>query len=89
MRKWSSIYRNISILTQLGLSLAMPLLLCLFLCQQLSLRFSLGEWVYIPGFFFGLGGSFMTAWKLFRSIMKREEEEKKKRETAAFNQHRG
>ena len=47
------------------------------------------EWVYIPGFFFGLGGSFMTAWKLFRSIMKREEEEKKKRETAAFNQHRG
>ena len=89
MRKWSNIHRNISILTQLGLSLAMPLLLCLFLCQQLSLRFSLGEWVYIPGFFFGLGGSFMTAWKLFRSIMKREEEEKKKRETAAFNQHRG
>lgn len=89
MRKWSNIYRNISILTQLGLSLAMPLLLCLFLCQQLSLRFSLGEWVYIPGFFFGLGGSFMTAWKLFRSIMKREEEGKKKRETAAFNQHRG
>lgn len=89
MRKWSNIYRNISILTQLGLSLAMPLLLCLFLCQQLSLRFSLGEWVYIPGFFFGLGGSFMTAWKLFRSIMKREGEEKKKRETAAFNQHRG
>ena len=89
MRKWSNIYRNISILTQLGLSLAMPLLLCLFLCQQLSLRFSLGEWVYIPGFFFGLGGSFMTAWKLFRSIMKREDEEKKKRETAAFNQHRG
>ena len=89
MRHRSEIMQNLLLLSQFGLSLAAPLLLCLFLCQQLSLRFSLGEWVYIPGFFFGLGGSFMTAWKLFRSIMKREEEEKKKRETAAFNQHRG
>ena len=89
MRKWSNIYRNISILTQLGLSLAMPLLLCLFFCHYLVARWQVGAWVYIPGFFFGLGGSFTTAWKLYRRECERTEQEEKEKETRiASNDHR-
>ncbi len=85
MRYWSEILKNLSILGQLGLSFAMPLLLCLFLCYKLTVWFSLGAWIYLPGFFFGLGGSFMTAWKLYLMIMKKE----KKREDPgiSFNSH--
>jgi len=58
--------QNLLLLSQFGLSLAAPLLLCLFFCHYLVARWQVGAWVYIPGFFFGLGGSFTTAWKLYR-----------------------
>ena len=42
MKEWSKALKNLSILTQLGLSLIMPLLLCLFLVYRLREVFSLG-----------------------------------------------
>jgi hypothetical protein len=86
LKNMNYILRNLSLLGQMGLSFAVPLLLCLFLCSWLIQRFSLGSWIYIPGFFFGMGGSCMTAYKLYQSIMSREKKEK--RERAAFNEHR-
>ena len=62
---------------QLGLSLIMPLLLCIFFCYLLTSRFSLGGWIYIPGFFLGLGGSMTTAWKVYKSLMNKEKGQKR------------
>ena len=86
MKEWSKAFRNLSILSQFGLSLVMPLLLCLFVAYQLRERFSLSYWIYLPAFFFGLAASFMTAYKFYLSVSKK----KKKQETKdrAFNQHR-
>jgi len=89
MKHRSEIMQNLLLLSQFGLSLAAPLLLCLFLCQHLVSVRHVGEWVYIPGFFFGLGASFTTAWKLYQSVMnrtKRDEEDKETR--VASNEHR-
>ena len=89
MKHRSEIMQNLLLLSQFGLSLAAPLLLCLFLCHRLVSAGHVGEWVYIPGFFFGLGASFTTAWKLYRQVTertKREEEEKETR--VASNEHR-
>lgn len=85
MKNWSYILRNLSLLSQMGISLAAPLLLCLLFCSWLTRHFSLGGWIYIPGFFFGLGGSAMTAYKLYQGIMKQEKKNNRKR--SAFNQH--
>ena len=74
---------------QLGLSLLMPLLMCLFICYLLTTRLSLGVWVYIPGFIMGLGSSWMTAYKVYLSVVHKEEKKKLKRgpDEVSFNKH--
>ena len=64
-KKWSEIARNFTLVAQFGLTLLMPLLMCLVACWFISDRFNIGPWIYIIGFFFGLGGSFMSAYKFF------------------------
>lgn len=84
---FSGFMKNITMVTQFGLSLLMPLLMCLGLCWWLVTKVGLGAWVYIPGFIFGLGSSFMVAYRLYLSVLKKEEKEKKKRTSVSFNQH--
>ena len=86
MKEWSKAFRNLSILSQFGLSLAMPLLLCLFVAYQLREHFHLSYWIYLPAFFFGLAASFMTAYKFYLSVS--EKEKKQETKVRAFNQHR-
>lgn len=47
-----------------------------FLSSWLNSRFMIGGWIYIPGFIMGLGGSFMTAYKLYLAIMKTQKKKK-------------
>ncbi|MGN0323297.1 MAG: AtpZ/AtpI family protein [Oliverpabstia sp.] len=86
MKYWTDILRNITALTQFGLSLITPLLLCLGLCWWISSQMGVGAWVYIPGFFFGIGGSAMVAYKLYLSVIKKDKKEKKKNKIS-FNRH--
>ena len=77
MKDWAGIFKNITMLTQFGLSFITPLLLCLALCWWLTSRFGLGGWIYIPGFFLGLGGSGMVAYKLYVSVTHRQKSKRK------------
>ena len=79
------ILQKLALLTQLGLSFIMPTLLCVGLCWFLCDRFAIGSWIYIPGFFFGLGASFMTAYKFYLSVISKQSKEKKPK--ASFNKH--
>ena len=88
MKNWSNMLKNLSLLTQFGLSLITPLLLCLALCWWLYSRFGWGGWIFIFGFFFGLGGSGMVAYNLYLSVLKKQSQEKKeKKEKVFFNRH--
>ena len=89
MKKWTDIIEKLAMLTQLSLSLVTPLLLCLVLCWWSSNRWSVGGWIYLIGFFFGLGGSAMTAWKFYRSVVMRQErtEKEKRKSKVSFNRH--
>jgi len=88
MKTWSDMLKNLSLLTQFGLSLITPLLLCLGLCWWLYSRFGWGGWIFILGFFFGLGGSGMVAYKLYLSVQKKQSQEKTgKKEKVSFNRH--
>lgn len=86
MKAHSEVLKNLTLLSQLGLSLIAPLLICLFFCNWLATRYGIGGWIYIPGFFFGLGGSAMTAYKIYLGIVKKEKKRKNEHE-AAFNKH--
>ena len=61
VKNMADMLKNITMLTQFGLSFVTPIFLCLALCWWLNIHAGVGAWVYIPGFFFGLGGSFMVA----------------------------
>ena len=87
MKKWTDIIGKLTMLTQFSLSLVTPLLLCLGLCWWISNRWSVGGWIYLVGFFFGLGGSGMTAWKVYCSVVNRQErtEKEKRKSKVSFN----
>ena len=78
LKQWSEILRNVTMLSQLGLSFITPLLLCLALCWFIISKTGVGVWVYIPGFFFGMGGSATVAYKFYLSINKQQKKKHKK-----------
>ena len=88
MKQWSEIIRNVTMLSQLGLSLITPVLICLAVCWLIVSKTGAGGWVYIPGFFFGLGGSATVAYKFYLSINRQQKKEnKKKKNKVSFNKH--
>lgn len=88
MKQWSNFIKQITLLTQFGLSLITPLLVCLALSWWLTSKTGIGEWIFIPGFFFGLGSSGMVAYKLYLSVSKQAKKEKaKKKNKVSFNRH--
>lgn len=77
------LHRNLLYLTQLGLSLAMPLLLCIFGAAWLRQRFDLGNWVVLLGIVLGFGGSAVTFRDVYRSAVAKARRESK--EPRSFN----
>jgi hypothetical protein len=86
MRDASRVLRNLSMIGQFGLSLATPTLMCLLSAYWLNTRIGSPLWIYIPALILGLGASFMTAWKLYQSIMQKRKKEDSSGKTA-FNRH--
>ena len=85
MKGFRDALKNITLITQFGLSLITPVLLCIGLCWFLCNRYQIGGWVYILGFFFGIGASFMTAYKFYLAEMNRQKKEEKPK--ISFNRH--
>ena len=86
MKNFSEILKHISMLGQLGLNIAIPIVLCILGCWFLTDRFGVGEWVFIPGIILGIGGSFMSGYKFYVSESKRAEKDKDKNKVS-FNKH--
>lgn len=56
--------------TQLGLSLVVPLLLCLWAAGWLQRRFHLGNWMLLVGLGLGLGTMGITFYRFICGILK-------------------
>ena len=88
MKRMSEIFGQLAMIVQLGLSLIMPLLMCLFACYLLCSKLSVGAWVYIPGFILGLGGSMTTAYKVYLAVLNKESKKKSRNKNEiSFNKH--
>ena len=51
MKGWAHTMSSLSMFSQLGLSLAAPLLLCVLICSWLTGRFGIGTWNLYSRFF--------------------------------------
>ena len=89
MRPAYTVLKNLVWLTQLGLSVISPLVLCIVGAWWLSNRYGIGSWIIIVGFFLGFGGA-VSGFASSLRAMKRlsEENSEKKKDVVAFNDHK-
>lgn len=86
MNKMYAALENLVWVAQLGVSIIMPLLLCLALCWWLVNSLHWGGWVYVPGILLGLGGGGVTFADFAKRWMARAKKEGKKT-PPGFNRH--
>lgn len=73
MKKQNSITKIIAV-TQFGLSLIMPVLLCVFAAAWIQKRFDTGYWVIITGILVGILSMVNMFVRYYRQFMKGEKE---------------
>lgn len=72
MKKFIQIGRALSLLTQLGLSIAAPILLSVWAAGWLAEKLDLGNWVMLLGILLGTGGAAASALKFYHYVINKE-----------------
>ncbi|MEY8356105.1 AtpZ/AtpI family protein [Lachnospiraceae bacterium 54-53] len=72
MKEFIQIGRNISLVSQLGVSISAPIILSVWAAGWITNKFELGNWVMLVGIVLGLGGSIASAVKFYRYAVKRK-----------------
>lgn len=86
MKPWMKMMQDLTWLTQLGISITAPPLLCALGAGWLISRFGWPGWVMLPALLLGLGGAAASMWGFYRHAQLKAQ--KAKRSAApAFNQH--
>lgn len=67
--------KNISLISQLALSLVTPCLITVLICTWLKNRFGLGDWVVVVGIIWGLLSGFSSVWVYLKRAIKDAEKE--------------
>ncbi len=75
---WRECVENFALLTQLGLSVALPPLLCLFAAGWVRDRLGLGLWIMVIALLLGVGGGVLNFLKTWQMIERRRQRQQKK-----------
>ena len=73
MKKHKKIYQvmvALSTITQLGLSIALPIVVFLFLAGYLRLKFGLGNYVTVMGILLGVGSGIASLFRFMKLVNK-------------------
>lgn len=76
-------FTKIILITQLGISLIAPVLLCVFVTVSIQKQFKTGYWVVIAGILLGLASMINT----FYRFCKKYVDEEKDTKPPGFNRH--
>ncbi len=79
------IFKNITLLTQVGLTVATPLVICIWGASWLKNRFNMGEWIVLVGILLGIGSSVSGLVEFIRYQSKKANKETKT--PTGFNKH--
>ncbi len=72
-------FKNLSFITQFGLSIISPIIIYVWLASWLKSKFSLGDWIMVAGIMLGLFSAFYSGASFFRYVLrqaKKSQEEK-------------
>lgn len=86
MNQWGKLLKNLVWLSQLGLSILAPPLLCVWGCSWLQTRFGIGSWLMVVGLILGLGASVSSALH-FYAVVRKQAEAGKKDKPQSYNKH--
>ena len=75
---YNKIIRAFAWITQLGLNMVTPIILCIFIGSYIQRKFQLGNTVMLISILLGIGGSFMSLVNFIRTVGKEERERTKK-----------
>lgn len=62
--------KSLALLSQIGLSVATPLVLCTYGAYWLRNRFGLGGWIVVVGLVLGLLGAVGGIWRSYQMILR-------------------
>lgn len=66
--------------SQLGLSIAAPIIICIMAGEWLQNKLALGQWVTLLSILIGTGSGFCSMIKFMKTIQKRIDEEKEEKD---------
>ncbi len=78
MRYKKSVYQSLVLVTQFGINMLVPLLLCSLAGVYIGKRFDI-EWIVIPLFFLGALAGFRNIHIMAKKIYQQKEERKQRR----------
>ena len=84
VKSWMKVMQDVAWLTQLGVSVTAPPLLCAGAAWWLSARAGLPAWVMLPALLLGFGGSAASVWGFYRYMQRKAT---RKKAPPAFNRH--
>lgn len=84
MKSWMKVMQDLAWLTQLGVSVVAPPLLCAGAAWWLYARFGLPAWIMLPALILGFGGSAASIWGFYRYMQRKAA---RKKAPPAFNRH--
>ncbi len=81
-----SVLSALTMVSQFGIGVLTPMLLCIFAALWLKNRFGLGDYVVLIGIVLGIGSGFMSMIKMIRQmseLSKKEDEDESRNEKTA------
>jgi ABC-type dipeptide/oligopeptide/nickel transport system permease component len=87
MHSVNKFLQNLTLLTQLGISLVTPPLVCIWLASYLQKKFSLGIWVMLVAIAVGLLASASTAYSFYKRYQVRNRKKDDGKPPVSFNNH--
>ena len=66
--KYTDIIKALSYLTQVGLTAVIPIFIWIFIAEFIRTKLELGSFVLIIGIIFGIASSYVSLYKLFKTM---------------------
>lgn len=76
----SNVWYNLSLISQLAISLLVPIFLMIFVCTWLKNKFGFGDWIVLAGILFGVASGLNSMWSYLKRFLREGRQQQKEYE---------
>ena len=87
MNRYTKLIKDLSLITQIGISMVIPPLVLIWLAKKLQARFSLGRGIMLAAILLGILIAANSVRLLLKDVLRQENRETKDGERSSFNDH--